>query len=61
MLDTYMRGSRKCCQRGSNFFFFFLVDEGREYPNTTNSGHNRPASETQSKWRFASGPMMAQH
>ena len=34
-----MRGSRKFCQRGSNFGAFFslfcLVDEGREDPNTT--------------------------
>ena len=38
-----MRGSRKFCLRRSNFdgfpffsfFFFFLVDEGREYPSTT--------------------------
>ena len=33
-LMGYMGGSRKFCQRGSNFdkffFFFFLVDEGRE-------------------------------
>ena len=37
-----MCGSRKFCQRGSNFvvffFFFFLVDEGREDPSTTISG-----------------------
>ena len=41
-----MRGSRKICQRGSNFenvyfcfvLFSFLVDEGREDPNTTISG-----------------------
>ena len=25
-----MRGSKKYCQRGSNFDVFFLVDEGRE-------------------------------
>ena len=35
-----MRGSRKFCQRGSNstltrFFKFYLVDEGKEDPNTT--------------------------
>ena len=35
----YMRGSRKFCQRGSNFdMFFCLVNEGREDPNTTISG-----------------------
>ena len=30
-----MRGSRKFFQRGSNFDYIFLVDEGREGPNTT--------------------------
>ena len=38
-----MGRSRKFCLRGSNFdifffCFFFLVDEGREDPNTTKSG-----------------------
>ena len=33
-----MRGSRKFCQRGSNFDNVFLVDEGREDQNTTISG-----------------------
>ena len=37
-----MRGSRKFCQRGS----FFLVYEGKEDPNSTKTGHHRPASET---------------
>ena len=37
------------------FFCWFLVDEGREDPNTTKSG---PLSTRQ---RFAGGPMMAQH
>ena len=32
-----MRGSRKFCQRGSNFDVF-LVDDGRDDPNTTKSG-----------------------
>ena len=32
-------GSRKFCQRGSNFdIFCFELDEGREDPNTTISG-----------------------
>ena len=30
-----MRGSRKFCQRGSNFDKVFLVDKEREDPNTT--------------------------
>ena len=33
--SLYMRGSRKFCQRGPNLTCFFLVDEGREGPNTT--------------------------
>ena len=34
-----MRGSRKFCQRGSNFDnIVFLVDKGREDPSTTISG-----------------------
>ena len=28
---------------------------------TLKAGHHRPASETPFKWRFAGGPMMAQH
>ena len=47
-----MRGSRKPLQRGSNFFTF-LVDYGKEDTITTMSG---PI-----KWRFAGGPMVAQH
>ena len=43
------------------FVVVFLVDEGREDPNTTKVGHHRPASETSFKWRFAGLPMMAQH
>ena len=38
-LFCVMRGSRKFCQRGSNFdlflYIFCLVDEEREDPNTT--------------------------
>ena len=62
-----MRGSRKFCQRGSNFdnvflFVLFLVNEGWEGRNTTTSaGHHQPASETTFKWRFAGVLMMAQH
>ena len=44
-MDEYtllMRGSRKFSQRGPNlttfFFLSFLVDDGREDPNTTKSG-----------------------
>ena len=40
----FMRGSRKFCQRGSNFDNIFLIDEGREDLNTTIS---RPSSARQ--------------
>ena len=51
-----MRGSRKFCQRRSNFdnvffIFLFLVDEGRvriQIPLL--AGHQRPASETPFKY-----------
>ena len=61
-----MRVSRNYCQRGSNsdaaFKFCFLFDEGREDRNTTKSGpSSAQASETPFKWRFAGGPMVAQH
>ena len=32
-----MRGSSKFCQRGLNSYYVFLVDEGKEDPNTTKS------------------------
>ena len=38
VLHLCMRGSKKICQRGSNFDNVFLVDEGREDPSTTISG-----------------------
>ena len=60
-----MRGSRKFCQRGSNFnflfiFLFFLMRGGRIQIRLL-AGHQRPASETPFKWRFAGGSMVAQH
>ena len=48
-----MRGSRKFCQRGSNFDNVFLVDEGREDPSNTISG---PSSAF--RWRADDGPTM---
>ena len=40
--------------------FFSLMRGGRiQIPLLT--GHQRPASETPFKWRFAGGPMIAQH
>ena len=45
--DPAMCGSRKFCQRGSNFDnVFFLADEGREDPSATIAGHHRLVSET---------------
>ena len=38
---------------GSNFDNVFLVDDGKEDPNTTKAGHHWPASETPLNWRFA--------
>ena len=52
-MSSFMRGSRKVFQRQR----FVLVDEEKEDPNTTK---NWPWSAL-FKWRFASGPIMAQH
>ena len=64
--DQPMRRSRKFCQRGSNsanvflsFFLFFFEGERIEIP--LKAGQYWPTSETSFKWRFAGGPMMAQH
>ena len=51
----FMPGSRKFCQRGTNFDVFgcfFLVDEGWENPNSTISG---PSSV---RWRADDGPTL---
>ena len=42
-----MRGSRKFCQRGSNFGQVFLVDEG-----ISGAIISRPAKHHSFKWRF---------
>ena len=39
---------------------FFLVEE-RGDPNTTKGGLSSAHQQNAIKWRFASGPMMAQH
>ena len=48
------------CQRGSNFDIFFLVDEGREDPNTTISGPSLACQQNAIKmafcWRANDGP-----
>ena len=56
-----MCGSRMFCQRGVTLTYAFLVDEGREDPNTTISGPALAPSKTLFKWHFAGVPMMAQH
>ena len=72
ILKTLMRGSRKFCQRGSNFgnvfllffvclFFFFSLMKGGRIQIPLLASHQRPANETPFKWRFAGGPMMAQY
>ena len=38
---------------GPTLTTFFLLDDGREDPNTTKAGHHWPASETPLNWRFA--------
>ena len=48
-----MRGSRKFCQRGSNFDNVFL--------SLMRGGTNSGPSETPFKWRYAGLPMMALH
>ena len=62
-VKCYMRGFRKFCQRlrgGQPFFLFFLI-RGKRIQIALKAGHHRLASETPFKWRFAGGPMMAQH
>ena len=57
-------GSRKFCQRGSNFdvVFFFIVDEGWEDPNTTISGPSsacqRNAISMAFRWHADDGPTL---
>ena len=41
----------------ANVFFF----EGERFQVPLEAGQYRPASEKPLKWRFAGGPMMAQH
>ena len=41
------------------FYFFFILMRVEGIQLLV--GHQRPASETPFKWRFAGGPMMAQH
>ena len=54
-----MRGSRKFFQSGSNFdYVFFLVDDGREDPNTTISGPSSNAGLVVLWLYSGSGPVL---
>ena len=58
-----MRGSRllKALSEASKFDNVFLVDEGKEDPNTAINRHHRPASETPLlafRWRADDGPTL---
>ena len=55
-----MRGSRKFCERGSNFDSDFLVDEGREDPNTAISWSTwaRQRNVMTFRWRADDSPTM---
>ena len=52
---------QKVMSGGSNCEFFFLIDEGREDPNTTLSGPSSALQRNAIKWRFAGVLVMAQH
>ena len=46
---------------GPTLTMFFLMRAERIQIALKEEGHQRPASETPFEWRFAGGPMMAQH
>ena len=65
---TSMRGSRKFCQKRSNFdnvFFFFLSffydDEGNEDLSSTISGPSSGRQRNAIIWRSTGVPLLAQH
>ena len=45
-------------ERGSNFDFFFLVDEGRGIQIPLKVSHHRPASEMAFRWPADDGPTL---
>ena len=58
--ESFVRGDSTLTFYLLLLYFFFLMGEGRiQIPLI--AGHQRPASETPFKWRFAGGPMVAQH
>ena len=56
-----MHGSRTFVRGGSTLTVFFLIDDGREDPNTSISGPSLAVSKTPFKWHFTGMPLMAQH
>ena len=61
-------GSRASCtdpesnaRGGPTLTTFFLVDEGRDDPNTTISGPTSARKQMPLKWRFTVVPLTAQH
>ena len=62
-ISDSMRGSRKFCERGSNFDnVVFLFNEGREDPDTTISGPlsacQRNAMQMEFRWRADDDPKL---
>ena len=45
----------------TGFFVFLFFNEGNEDPNNTKCGPSLARQRNAIKWRFAGGPMMAQH
>ena len=66
-LDLFMRGSRKLCQRGSNFgkgfFFFFFFLEGRDDPSKYHKERASigPPAKRHFKWHFTGVRIIAQN
>ena len=56
IISNHMRGSRKFCQRGSNFDnVFFQFDEGRKDTNTTISGPSTARQRMAFRWQADDG------
>ena len=55
-------GFSECFVREGSTLTTFLVDEGKEDPNTTlKEDHYWPTRETPFKWHFAGWPRMVEH
>ena len=59
--DTFLCADPESFVRGNPTLFFFYLMRGGRIQIPLLAGHQRPASETPFKWRFAGGPTMAQH